>query len=78
MKTRFDKDSKIELSKYAGLAYDATIVFNSIKEKKLGSQYRKQNTKIINIINPILENELTQQTYEIEEKLKDLRKISNK
>ncbi len=76
MRNKFDKDAKITLEKYPGLAYDLTIVFNSIKEKKLGNRFRKQNAQIGNIINPMLENELTQQTYEIEEKLLELRKLS--
>lgn len=78
MANKFDKNAKIDSGKYQGLAYDVTIKFNLIKEQKLGSRFRKQTARIENIINPELENELTQQTYEIEEKLNELRKLSNK
>jgi hypothetical protein len=77
MAHKFDKNAKIEVGKYKGLAYDISIMFNAIKEKKLGSAFRKQNARTDNIINRNLESELTLKIYDIEEKLQELRNISN-
>jgi len=77
MKQRFGREKKIQLTNLQGLGYDLTLAFNSIKEKKAASAFKKQRQKIDNIINITEEPLIIQKTYEIEEKIEQLQEIRN-
>jgi len=68
----------MQVPQFKGLGYDLTLCFNSIKEKKAASAFKKQRQKIDNIINIAEEPEIILKTYEIEEKLGQLNKIKEK
>jgi len=77
MKQRFGREKKIQITNLQGLGYDLTLAFNSIKEKKAASAFKKQRQKIDNIINVSEEPLIIQKTYEIEEKIEQLHQISS-
>lgn len=77
MKAQYNKSKKIPLVKSQGLSYDLTLCFNTIKETKAASQrFKKRQHNIINIINPTVEPLIILNTYELEEKINELRQIS--
>jgi len=66
MKHHYERNKKIMVPQFKGLGYDLTLCFNSIKEKKAASAFKKQRQKIDNIINVAEEPEIILKTYEIE------------
>jgi len=76
MRHQYERNKKILVPGFKGVGYDLTMCFNSIKEKKAASAFKKQRQKIDNIINVTEEPEIILKTYEIEEKLDQLKKIS--
>ena len=76
MRQKIDPERKILIERYKGVAYDKTLIFNSIKEKKQDPKIKKRNVQTDNIINAAVETELIQNAFLIEEKLVELTKIS--
>ncbi len=77
MKQRYNREKRIMMPNVQGLAYDLTISFNAIKEQKAASAFKKPRKNIDNILNVHEEPLIIQKTYEIEDKIEQLHKISN-
>jgi hypothetical protein len=76
MRQRVDKEAKTLLSDHKGLAYDLTLKFNAIKEKRGGSRFRHKINPGENILNPVVLTGVVQNAYITEEKLEELTTIS--
>lgn len=67
----------MQITRYKGLGYDLTIRFNTIKEQRGGAAFKKQRQNIDNIINPNMEPLLLMNTYDMDERLDQLQRISS-
>ena len=76
MRQKVDLEKKIQIPRSIGLAYDLTRSFNFIKENKAGAALKKQRQTTDNIINPNMEPLLMLDTYDMEDKLSHLVRIS--